>query len=84
MYYQLFNVNTIILTRNEKNIRNNEKKYRDNKNTRKHKKKYRNKINIEVENRDKKIDEKIDEKFINAFRVKKIMHIDNALNTSLN
>ena len=80
----MFNVNTIILTRNEKNTRNNKKKYCDDKNTCKHKKKYYNEINIKIENRDKKINKKIDEKFINAFRVKKIMYINNALNASLN
>ena len=74
----------MILTRNEKNIRNDKEKYRDDKNIREHKKKYRDEIDIEIKNRDEKIDEKIDEKFISAFRVKKIMHIDNALNASLN
>ena len=74
MHYQLFNINIIILTRNEKNTRNNKKKYRNNKNIRKHEKKYCNKINIEIKNRNEKIDKKIDEKFINVFRVKKIMH----------
>ena len=47
-------------------------------------KKNYNKIDIEIENRDEKIDEKINKKLINAFRVKKIMYINNALNTSLN
>ena len=71
----MFNVNTIILTRDEKNIRKREKKYRD-------------EIDIEIKNRDRKINEKINEKmnekFINAFRVKKIMYINNALNALLN
>ena len=84
MHYQSFNANTIILARNEKNTRNDEEKYRDDKNTRKHEKKYRDEIDIEIGNRDEKTDKKIDEKFISASRVKKIMHINNALNAPLN